>query len=348
LGENNLTERIEYLKNYDGAEITLMEVCGSHTAAIAKNGIPSLLSDKIHLVSGPGCPVCVTASAYVDKLIELALRPDTCVATFGDLLRVPGSTESLNIAKGRGANVQMVYSPMDVVNMAKENPETQYVFAAVGFETTTPVYALLMDIIVSEGIKNIKLLTALKTMPAVIDFLLANDAPIQGFIAPGHVSVVTGSEIFAEPAKKYGLPFAVAGFEGKEIVDAIYGLVKMQGQGRVENFYPAVVSKDGNQKAMALVNKYFEDCEASWRGMGIIQGSGRKIREEYAYLDAGSRGLDEDVKKNKACLCDQVLMGKKTPKDCPLYGKVCTPLNPQGACMVSEEGCCHTWIANYR
>lgn len=341
-----IKEITEYLKNYDGDDMNIMEVCGSHTAAIAKTGIKSLLSDKIHLVSGPGCPVCVTPSAYVDKLIELALMPDTCVCTFGDLMRVPGSEESLNIAKGRGADVVMVYSPMDVLDMAKENSEITYIFAAVGFETTTPVYALLVDAIVSEGIKNIKLLTALKTMPAVIDFLMENDAPIDGFIAPGHVSVVTGSELFVPIAKKYNIPFAVAGFEGVELLEALYGLVKMRGKGEVNNFYPSVVSKYGNTEAKALVLKYFKESDACWRGMGVIAHSGLELKAEYAYLDAGSHGLNEDIKKNKACICDKVLMGKKVPTDCKLFGKVCTPLNPQGACMVSEEGCCHTWISN--
>ncbi|MCR5468743.1 MAG: hydrogenase formation protein HypD [Lachnospiraceae bacterium] len=343
-----LTEIKDYLKNYDGEPINIMEVCGSHTAAIAKSGIKSLLSEKINLVSGPGCPVCVTPSAYIDRLIELSLKPDTCVCTFGDLLRVPGSTESLNIAKGKGARVEMVYSPMDIVDMAKADAATTFVFAAVGFETTTPVYALLIDTIVSEKIDNIRLLTALKTMPAVIEHLLENKAPIDAFIAPGHVSVVTGSRIFEPVSEKYDIPFAVSGFEGEQILEAIYGLVKTRGKGKVLNFYPEVVSEEGNTVAKELVDKYFEVTSAGWRGMGIIDGSGLKIRDEFSNLDAGSDGLTEDIKKNKACRCDHVLMGKLTPKDCPLYGKGCTPLNPQGACMVSEEGCCHTWISNYR
>lgn len=348
MSSDYLKEITSYLREYDGDSMNIMEVCGSHTAAIAKSGIKSIISDKINLVSGPGCPVCVTPSAYVDKLISLALEEGNCIATFGDLMRVPGSEDSLNIAKGRGADVEMVYSPMDVVELAKKNPDKNYIFAAVGFETTTPVYALLLDTIVSEKIKNIKLLTAVKTMPAVIEHLLAEGAPIDGFLAPGHVCVVTGSKIFTPLAEKYDIPFAVSGFSGEEILEALYGLVKIKKGGRVMNFYPKVVTEEGNTSAKSLIDKYFTPSAACWRGMGIIKGSGLKIRDEYSYLDAGSEGLNEDIKKNKACLCDQVLMGKKTPKDCPLFGKVCTPLTPQGACMVSEEGCCHTWIANYR
>ncbi len=338
----------QFLAEYDGPDMNIMEVCGSHTAAIAKNGIPGLLSEKIHLISGPGCPVCVTPSAYIDRLLELAKQENTCVVTFGDLLRVPGSEKSLRMVKGEGGRVEMVYSPMDILEMAKKEPETCFVFAAVGFETTTPVYALLMQELVKNDIRNVKLLTALKTMPEAIGFLCENGAPINGFIAPGHVSVVTGSKIFEPIAKKYGLPFGVSGFEGTEILTALYAIVKMRGQGRVINCYPAVVTTEGNVEAQASVEQFFEPADAVWRGMGSIPGSGRILRKEYAAFDAGSRDLTEDKKKNQACRCDQVLMGKIRPTECPLFGKVCTPLKPQGACMVSTEGNCFSWYSNHR
>ncbi|MBE6009062.1 MAG: hydrogenase formation protein HypD [Lachnospiraceae bacterium] len=338
----------QFLAEYDGPDMNIMEVCGSHTAAIAKNGIPGLLSEKIHLISGPGCPVCVTPSAYIDRLLELAMQENTCVVTFGDLLRVPGSEKSLRMVKGEGGRVEMVYSPMDILEMAKRKPETCFVFAAVGFETTTPVYALLMQELVKNNIKNVKLLTALKTMPEAIGFLCENGAPINGFIAPGHVSVVTGSRIFEPIAEKYGLPFGVSGFEGTEILTALYAIVKMRGQGRVINCYPAVVTTEGNIEAQASVEQFFEPADAVWRGMGSIPGSGRILRKEYAAFDAGSRDLTEDKKKNRACRCDQVLMGKIRPTECPLFGKVCTPLKPQGACMVSTEGNCFSWYSNHR
>lgn len=343
----------EYLKKYDGPEMNIMEVCGSHSGAIAKNGIPGLLSPKIRLISGPGCPVCVTPSAYIDRLIELSLQPDTCVTTFGDMLRVPGSRESLAQAKGRGAHVKMVYSPMDTLDLAAEHPDTEYIFAAIGFETTTPVYALLLDELIHSDIQNVKLLTSLKTMPPVISRLCASGADIQGFLAPGHVSVVTGYKIFEPIADKYQIPFGVAGFTGELILTALYGIVRTYEKmypnaGKVMNFYPSVVTREGNTAAQSLIDKYFGEDDAVWRGMGTIPGSGRVIRHEYERYDAGSRGLTEDHKKNAACRCDQVLMGKIKPTQCPLYGKSCTPLSPQGACMVSAEGNCSTWYVNHR
>lgn len=339
----------EYLRGYDGPDMNIMEVCGSHTAAIAKNGIPSLLSPKIHLLSGPGCPVCVTPSAYVDRLLALAGEPGTCIVTFGDLIRVPGSTpKNLSAARGGGARVEMVYSPMDIIPMAEKEPATTFIFAAVGFETTAPVYGLLVDTLFRNHMTNVKLLTAVKTMPEVISCLMEQGAPIDGFLAPGHVSVVTGTEVYKPIAERFSIPFGVSGFSGEEILLSLYGIVKARGQGKVMNFYPSVVKKEGNPKARALFDTYFERADACWRGLGKIAGSGRVLKENYSEFDAGSRGLDEDHKANAACSCDRVLMGKIRPYDCPLYGKACTPMNPQGACMVSTEGSCFSYYSNHR
>lgn len=344
-----------YLKEYSGPELKIMEVCGSHTGAIARNGIPGLLSDRIRLISGPGCPVCVTPSSYIDRLIELCLEPGNCVVTFGDLLRVPGSRMSLQEARGMGGRVQMVYSPLDVLALAQREPETVFIFAAVGFETTAPVYALMVQQILEEGITNVKLLTALRTMPEVIDRLCADGADIQGFLAPGHVAVVTGSRAFEPLASKYSLPFAVAGFSGGQILAAIYGIVKVcssaatgSGRGRVMNFYPSVVTREGNLEAQMMVERYFDRADAVWRGIGVIAGSGRLLKPEYAYLDAGSAELTGDSKINAACCCDKVLTGRMRPTQCPLFGKICSPLRPQGACMVSAEGNCYTYFVNQR
>ncbi len=340
---------LEELKKYNGREMRLMEVCGSHTAAIAKTGIRDVISPKISLVSGPGCPVCVCPSAYIDKLIELADKGKTIV-TFGDMLRVPGSRGSLYEAKGRGAEVIMVYSPLDLVNIAQKEKEKEFVFAAVGFETTIPVYTLLLDEIRERGIKNIRILTALKCMPPVIDRLCESGADIDGFIAPGHVSVISGSRAFYGLAKKYGIPFAITGFGDEELTAGILGLVKMvQNRERligkpellVRNFYSSVVSEDGNTKAKEKISEYFEYKKASWRGIGIIEDSGLYLRERYLDLDAGSMDLVEDKKINDSCGCDKVLTGKMSPDKCPLFGKICTPLSPQGACMVSSEGSCY-------
>ena len=351
----NPEEIKRYLKEYNGPELRIMEVCGSHTGAIARNGIPGLLSDRIRLISGPGCPVCVTPSSYVDRLIELCLQPQTCVVTFGDLLRVPGSRMSLQEARGRGGRVQMVYSPMDIFALAKREPETTFVFAAVGFETTAPAYALMVQQILEDGVTNVRLLTALRSMPEVIDRLCADGADIQGFLAPGHVAVVTGSKVFEPLASKYQLPFAVAGFTGTQILAAIYGIVKVwsgdasgPGRGRVMNFYPSVVTREGNTRAQRQVAQYFDRADAVWRGMGMIAGSGRFLKPEYAHLDAGSAQLTADSKINRGCCCDRVLTGRMRPTQCPLFGKVCSPLRPQGACMVSAEGNCYTYYVNQR
>ncbi len=337
-----ISEVVNFLKNYDGKPVRLMEVCGSHTHAIATHGIRDLLSDNIQLLSGPGCPVCVTPTAYIDKLIDISLEEGTTVVTFGDLLRVPGSEESLNEAKGRGGSVEMVYSPMDVLELAKKHPEKKYVFAAVGFETTAPVYTLLLDNAIAMGLDNIKILTALKTMPGAISYLCDNGAGIDGFIAPGHVSAVTGADYFNNLAEKYHIPFAVSGFGDRELVIAIYGLVKMivNDQPQVKNYYTSVVDSGQNEIIVSQLNKYFEPADVVWRGMGIIPGSGLLLKEEFNKFDAGSSGLDEDNKRNKACRCGEILMGKAKPSDCPLFGKVCTPMSPEGACMVSEEGSC--------
>ena len=342
--KRTLAEMRDFLANYNGPKLHIMEVCGSHTAAISKNGIRGLLSPQIQLISGPGCPVCVTPTAYVDKLVELALAPNTCVVTFGDMLRVPGSQYCLSEISGQGGRAVMVYSPMDIFAMAEKEPDTTFVFAAVGFETTTPVYALLLEEIIEKDIENVKLLTALKTMPGVIEYLCDNGASIEGYLAPGHVAAVTGSKLFAPLAEKYGIPFVVSGFEGEEILEALCELVETASEDgvHVRNCYPSVVSEDGNLKAQQLVAKYFTPSDAAWRGMGIIPGTGMELRPEYAKYDAGSQGLNEDNKRNKACCCDQILMGKMQPQQCPLFRKVCKPLTPQGACMVSTEGSCHS------
>ncbi len=344
----DLRNIIEELKNYAGEPLTFMEVCGTHTAAISENGIPEMLSPKIKLVSGPGCPVCVTVASYIDRLIELSHEQDTCVVTFGDMLRVRGSRQSLSEARAEGGRVRMVYSPIETLGLALGDPGTKYVFAAVGFETTTPVYALLMEEILARGIKNLRLLTALKTMPAVIDRLCTEPNGISGFIAPGHVSVVTGSGSFRPLAEKFGLPFVVAGFEGEDLLAAIYALVKLKGKPKVLNLYPRAVTETGNVLAAEKVARYFEPCEAAWRGLGIIEASGMKLREEYGEFDEGSSGLLEDTAADGGCSCHQVIAGRISPTECPLYGTVCTPDTPRGACMVSTEGSCFNYYVNRR
>ena len=347
MDNNYLDNIIKELKSYDGPEIRLMEVCGTHTAAISENGIPSLLSDKIKLISGPGCPVCVTVTAVIDRLIELSLMENTCVLTFGDLIRVKGTKGSLADAKGDGARVKMVYSPMDSIKLAKENPLMNYVFAAIGFETTTPVYALLIEEAKKLGLKNLKILTSLKTMPEVIRWVVKNGSNIDGFIAPGHVAAVTGGMIFEELSKELQIPFVVSGFEGEQLILTIYSLVKMAGKGGYKNLYKSVVSEAGNLQAKEMVEKYFETSDSSWRGMGKIKGSGMTLRPEFMEFDAGSIGLDEDHEP-AGCRCASVLVGAISPHECPLFGKKCTPDNAHGACMVSTEGSCYNYFISGR
>ena len=343
----DLKEIGKYLREYDGDTKVIMEVCGTHTASISENGIPSMLSDKIRLISGPGCPVCVTVASYIDRLIELSKTDNTMVITFGDMLRVKGSQRSLREAMAEGANVKMVYSPFEIIDMARSNPDMQYVFAAVGFETTTPVYALIVEQLINGDTKNVKLLTALKTMPEAIRTVADGDTKITGFLAPGHVSAITGHKLFEDMAKELNIPFVTAGFKGAELLTAIYALTRLDG-GKSLNMYPSVVTYNGNMAAREKVNKYFAPCDAAWRGMGIIKNSGMRLRDEYASFDAGSAELIADKMYNMGCECGNVISGKKNPNDCPLYGKVCTPNNPQGACMVSMEGSCFNYYANNR
>lgn len=347
-----IDELVDYLRHYDGEPIKLMEVCGTHTAAISENGIPSLLSPKIKLVSGPGCPVCVTVSAYIDRLLALASEPDYVIVSFGDLLRVKGSDgRCLRDAEAMGARVKMVYSPFELLDMAASDRQTTFIFAAVGFETTAPLYALLIAEAIERQIDNIRLLTALKTMPAVVE-LLAQDAGegengITGFIAPGHVCAVMGANLFAPIAERYNIPFAVAGFSGESLIAAIYALVQLRGQGRVVNFYRSAVEDDANERTLALLHEYFEPYDAAWRGMGVVAQSGLRLKEKYARFDAGSPLAERDVMPS-GCHCGAVISGKCAPDRCPLFGSACTPENPIGACMVSTEGACFHYFIHHR
>ncbi len=353
-----LEEMVQVLGTYDGEPITFMEVCGTHTGAIAAMGIKSLLSDRISLVSGPGCPVCVTSPEYIDILCNLAKRKNTCVVSFGDMLRVPGTTQCLKEVMAEGGNVTMIYSPFDILTMAMEHPEVTYVFAAVGFETTTPIYAMILQEAIEKKLTNLKLLTALKTMPEAIGYICKENTRITGFLAPGHVCTITGTTEYVALAETYGMPFVVAGFDVEQIVSALYLLVKLKGTNKVINLYQEVVTEDGNEIAKSLVTNYFEPCDADWRGIGVIPASGLKIREEYKQFTVEQELqeiIDRDKQKNtkeetarkaleSVCICNQILLGKALPTDCLLYKRGdCTPEHPVGACMVSQEGTCNCY-----
>lgn len=341
---------IEYLKGYDGPEIKLMEVCGTHTASIFKNGIRSLISPKIKLISGPGCPVCVTPAAYIDKCIEYAMMPDHQLLSFGDMLKVPGTEDSLSSAKGKGARVRLMYSPFEALELAEKDPDTVYTIAAVGFETTVPSYGLLVKQAAEQGVKNIKLVTALKTIMPALEWICENEPDIDGFICPGHVSVIIGSHVYEELAEKYNKPFVVAGFEAEHILAVIYDIVRQleRGEGHVKNLYKNAVKDDGNLKAQQVIAECFEPGQAVWRGLGSIPGSGLYLRDEYSVYDGGSKGLDKDLELPEGCQCASVITGRKNPDECPMFGTGCDPVHPFGPCMVSAEGACGIWFRNKR
>jgi hydrogenase expression/formation protein HypD len=337
------------LKNYNGRKIKIMEVCGTHTASIFKNGIRSLLSPQIQLISGPGCPVCVTSSVYIDKLVEYSLMENHMILTFGDMMKVKGSKMSLTGAKAVGGKVKILYSPLSAIKEAKENPNTQFIFAAVGFETTTPIYALMIEEMLKENITNLRFLTSLKTIIPALSFICENEKDIDAFLCPGHVSVITGSSVYNELAQKYHKPFVVSGFEGEHILAAVYEIVSqiVHNQNKTKNMYISAVSEEGNTKAADMIHKYFESTSDYWRGIGIIENSALKLRDEYSQFDAGSRFNThiEDVTP-KGCRCTDVILGRISPVECPLFDKVCSPLNAVGPCMVSTEGACGIWYKN--
>jgi hydrogenase expression/formation protein HypD len=338
----------EFLRKYDGPAVHIMEVCGTHTAAIFKTGIRSLLSPKIRLISGPGCPVCVTPGGYIDRLLEYAMKPNHCVLSFGDMLKVPGSGGSLTARRGDGARFSMMYSPLQALELARENPGVTWVVAAVGFETTAPAYALLVAEAEKRGLGNIRLLTALKTILPAMEAVCRTGPAIDAFLCPGHVSTIIGADAYRGLCGKYRKPMAVAGFSGGHLLAAIFEIMTELGQGRAEvkNLYPEAVSSEGNRKAQALLGQYFEAGEASWRGIGEIPASGLYLRGEYARFDAGSRGLSGAAAEPAGCRCADVVCGRADPSECAHFGRKCTPEDPLGACMVSDEGACSIWYRN--
>lgn len=337
---------LDYLKNYSGRPLKIMEVCGTHTSAIIKSGIRELLSDKIKLVSGPGCPVCVTQQSYIDMLIKLSSKSNTVIVTYSDMLKVPGTTGSLSMAQADGSRIKMVYSPLDILPEAIENPDATYIIAAIGFETTAPVYCLMLDQIISKGIHNIQFLTSLKKIIPALDLLCADD--IDAFIAPGHVTAIIGSNAYEGLSRKYKKPFTVTGFTSESILISLYNLVCMLECGRfgVDNIYKSVVTASGNVKAQDILNKYFVMGDAYWRGIGVILQSGLYLREDYREYDAGSFILSEPDEDTTCCSCSEVIRGKIQPTDCAFYGISCTPFNPLGPCMVSSEGACGVYYIN--
>jgi hydrogenase expression/formation protein HypD len=339
---------VDSIKRHAVKEARYMEFCGSHTVAIMKNGLRQLLPTTLTLTSGPGCPVCVTDNSELDKAIALAKIPDVIITSFGDMIRVPGSSSSLQEAKAGGSDVRIVYSPLDALQIARANPYKSVIFIAVGFETTAPTVAASILQAKQEGLKNYYILSLHKVCPPVIKALLdSGEVNLQGLICPGHVSAVIGARAWDFIAMDYGIPCVVAGFEPLDILQCIDMLAQQTARGEaiVEIAYRRSVTRNGNITAQKMMEQVFQPSTASWRGMGEVADSGLKLRPEFADFDAELRfNFDPGPTKNqKGCICGEVLRGVKIPPECKLFRKVCTPLNPIGPCMVSSEGSCSAY-----
>jgi len=327
-------------------EWKLMEVCGGQTHSILKSGLDQLLPPQIELIHGPGCPVCVTPLELIDKAIALASRPEVIFVSYGDMLRVPGSERDLFSVRAAGGDVRIVYSPLDSLKIARENPDKTIVFFGIGFETTAPANAMAVAQAKRQGIKNFAMLVSHVTVPPAISALLESpDVRVDGFLAAGHVCTIMGYWEYEPLVKKYKVPVVVTGFEPVDIVHGVLMCVKQLEEGRaeVENAYARSVRREGNEPAQAIINEVFEPCDRPWRGIGVIPQSGYKFREAYTYYDAEQRFPDIQTiatKESSLCISGQVLQGLKKPNQCPAFGKECTPQMPLGATMVSSEGAC--------
>lgn len=323
---------------------TFMEVCGGHTHAIQRFGLPALLPANIRLLSGPGCPVCVTGKAFIDKAIAYSGLPDVITTTYGDLMRVPGTASSLEKEKSAGKDIRVVFSPMEALNTAVTEFPKKVIFIGIGFETTTPGSAATILEADKRKIPRFFLLSGHKVMPPAMKAVIEGGTAIDGLICPGHVSAITGSRIFEFIPEQYGLPCVVTGFEPVDILQSLILLIRQieKRQPEVEIQYKRAVTRDGNLLALKMAGEVFTLADDSWRGLGIIPGSGSKLRTEFEKYDA-EKAFPLDITSGEEeddCLCGDVLRGIRTPSECPLFGKVCTPQNPAGACMVSSEGAC--------
>ncbi|MCX6303472.1 MAG: hydrogenase formation protein HypD [Bacteroidetes bacterium] len=335
------------IRNISKKEITLMEVCGGHTMAIHRFGLNALLPPNIRLLSGPGCPVCVSSQHFLDTAIAYSRIPGAIIATYGDLIRVPGSVTSLEKEKANGADIRIIWSVLEALELAKNNPDRPVFFPGIGFETTAPATAAAIVKAKNDNTRNFFVLSAHKVMPPVMKALVEEGVKIDGFIAPGHVTAITGTAIYDELAAVYGLGVVVSGFEPADMMQAILMLaVQLEtGAPKVEVQYKRIVHPDGNKIARDLLAEVFELKDDRWRGLGTIHNSGLKIREDFAHFDAENNFsvLVPELPDPKGCICGSILRGTKTPNDCGLFATACTPSDPVGACMVSGEGTCATF-----
>lgn len=334
------------------SKINIMEVCGGHTHTIMKFGLSQILPEFIEFVHGPGCPVCIMPKERIDHAIALASMPNTILATLGDMIRVPGSKTSLQKLRAEGKDIRSLYSPLDVIKIAQENPDKNVVFFAIGFETTTPMSAVLVQQAIALKLTNLFFHINHVTVPEAVDAIMSGgDAKIDAFLGPSHVSVITGYKIYEPIARAYHTPVVVSGFEPTDVMESVLRIVRQVNEGKsvVDNEYARAVSREGNLKAQELVNTYFEKRDHfRWRGIGDIPKSALKLKAEYAAYDA-EIVFDEVLPKtelndHKMCICGDILKGKAKPFDCSVFGKACTPTNPMGSCMVSSEGACAAYF----
>ena len=352
---------MKYLSEYRDAELVkkvvgeirsvvtrpwvLMEICGGQTHAIVRHGLDQLLPEEIELVHGPGCPVCVTPLELIDKALAIASTPDVIFTSYGDMLRVPGSNRDLFSVRAEGGDVRVVYSPLDAIQIARQNPDKQVVFFAIGFETTAPANAMSVVQAQSMGLENFSILVShVRVPPAMHAILGSPHNRVQGFLAAGHVCAVMGYWEYSPIAQTYKVPIVVTGFEPLDIANGILETVKLLEAGRSEvaNAYSRVVTREGNQPAQQVIERVFETCDRKWRGIGMIPQSGWRLRPAYAQFDAERRFDVETIQAEESplCIAGQILQGLKKPHHCQAFGDPCTPENPLGATMVSSEGAC--------
>ncbi|MCS7138728.1 MAG: hydrogenase formation protein HypD [Crenarchaeota archaeon] len=331
-----------------GREVKIMEVCGTHTMAVARHGLKSLFKKELDLISGPGCPVCVTPDSGFSMVFQAA-EAGKALTVFGDMMRIPLNGRSLLTLRSEGFDVRVIYSPYDALKMAEREPEEEFVTAGIGFETTSPLFASTILQCKSRGIRNLKLISLFKLIPPALNKLLeAEDLEIDGLILPGHVSTIIGIKPYIEIVKKHGVPAVVTGFEPVDIVEGIRMLLRQLVENRceVENEYSRTVREEGNVKAIRLMHEVFKPVDSEWRGLGLVEDSGLALREEYVLFDAIKEyGLKPvETIRPSGCLCGEVVRGSKKPFECSLYKKVCRPDNPVGPCMVSSEGTCAAYF----
>jgi hydrogenase expression/formation protein HypD len=341
---------VEEIEEISDQPLRFMEFCGGHTAAVLKYGIKGLLPPNIEMLSGPGCPVCVTSCSEIDHAIKFSQGPEIILTSFGDMFKIRGSRMSLSEQKALGADIRTIYSPDDAIKIAIDNPGRTVIFFAIGFETTAPVTAAALKLAKKNNIQNFYIYSAHKTTPGILKVLVSGEIKIDGFLCPGHVTTITGTSIY-DTLISAGKPCVVSGFEPLDILQSIYLLIKQIDQGRaeVENQYKRVTTSTGNRMAQALMDEVFEPTDAYWRGIGIIPGTGLKPRGTFRQFDAAEEfALDktslENEEETPGCICGSILKGLRTPLECPLFRKTCMPENPVGACMVSEEGTCSIYF----